>query len=63
VPSTIGMTEAQGEAAARAARLNWTIRFTTIASGTPGIYDQEPAAGTVVDVGAPFVMFAHRVRN
>ena len=63
VPSTIGMTEAQGEAAARAAHLNWTIRFTTVASGTPGIYDQEPAAGTVVDAGAPFVMFAHRVRN
>lgn len=63
VPNTVGMTEARAEEAAKAAHLNWTIRFTTVASGTPGIYDQEPAAGTIVKVGSPFVMYAHRLRD
>ena len=63
VPNTIGMSEAQGEAAAKQAHLDWTIKFDTVTSGAAGIYDQEPAAGTPVDVGSRFVMYAHRVRN
>ncbi len=63
VPNTIGMTEAAAEKAARAAHLNWKLTFDTVTSGTPGIYDQEPAAGTIVDVGSRFVMYAHRVRS
>ena len=63
VPNTIGMTEAQAEAAARQAQLDWTMKFDTVTSGAAGIYDQEPAAGTPVDVGSRFVMYAHRLRN
>lgn len=63
VPNTIGMTEAEAEDAAKQAHLDWTIKFDTITTGTPGIYDQEPAAGTPVDVGSRFVMYAHRVAN
>ncbi|MEO8245984.1 MAG: serine/threonine-protein kinase [Chloroflexota bacterium] len=60
VPNTIGMSEAEAEAAARAAGLRWRIEWTKRAGETPGIYDQEPAAGTPVDAGSRFIMYAWR---
>jgi serine/threonine protein kinase len=60
VPDTIGMSEADAEAAARAAGLNWRIEWQVDSRQRAGIYDQEPAAGTVVQAGARFVMYAYR---
>ena len=57
------LATAQAEAAARQAQLDWTMKFDTVTSGAAGVYDQEPAAGTPVDVGSRFVMYAHRLRN
>jgi serine/threonine-protein kinase len=60
VPDTIGMSEAEAEAAARAAGLRWRIEWREQAGETPGIYDQEPPAGTPVDAGSRFIMYAWR---
>jgi beta-lactam-binding protein with PASTA domain len=60
VPNTIGMSEAEAEAAARAAGLRWRIEWTERAGVTPGIYDQEPPPGMVVDAGSRFIMYAWR---
>ena len=60
VPDTIGMSEAEAEAAARAAGLRWRIEWVENGDEEPGIHDQEPAAGEIVQVGSPFVMFAWR---
>jgi serine/threonine-protein kinase len=60
VPNTVGLTEAEGEAQARRAGLNWTIRWQQTNAHRPGIYDQEPAAGEVVSSGSRFTMFAYR---
>lgn len=60
VPDTIGMSEQQAEAAARASGLRWEIRWQEAAGQTPGIYDQEPEAGSVVDRGSRFTMYAYR---
>ncbi|HSM38010.1 MAG TPA: PASTA domain-containing protein, partial [Candidatus Limnocylindrales bacterium] len=62
VPSTIGLSEADAEAAAREAGLNWRIEWRIVAGQQPGIYDQEPAAGQVVEAGSRFVMYAYRNR-
>jgi beta-lactam-binding protein with PASTA domain len=62
VPNTIGLSEAEAEAAARAAGLNWRIEWRVVAGETPGVYDQEPAAGTPVQPGSRFVMYAYRSR-
>jgi serine/threonine-protein kinase len=62
VPDTIGMSEAEAEAAARAAGLTWRLEWKVDASRPPGVYDQEPPAGRVVDDGARFVMYAYRTR-
>jgi len=62
VPETIGLSEAQAEAAARAAGLNWRIEWRIVPGQDPGIYDQEPAAGTLVEAGSRFVMYAYRSR-
>jgi serine/threonine-protein kinase len=61
IPDTIGMSEKDAEAAARQAGLHWEIRWREVAGETPGIYDQQPAAGTVVDAGAQFTMYAYRL--
>lgn len=60
VPDTIGMSEADAEAAARQAGLNWRIEWQVDAAQEPGIYDQEPPGGRVVEAGARFVMYAYR---
>ena len=60
VPDTIGMSEADAEAAARQSGLRWEIRWQVVPGTTPGIYDQEPAPGTVVGRGDRFTMYAHR---
>jgi hypothetical protein len=60
VPDTIGMSEQQAEAAARASGLRWEIRWQETPGQTPGIYDQEPEAGRVVDSGSRFTMYAYR---
>jgi serine/threonine protein kinase len=60
VPNTIGMSEAQAEATARQAGLNWRIEWRVDPAQPPGIYDQEPAPGMVVEAGSRFVMFAYR---
>ncbi len=60
VPDTIGLTEAQAEAVARASLLRWTIQWRESADHAPGIYDQEPAAGELVDNGSRFTMYAYR---
>lgn len=62
IPATIGMSEAEAETAARAAGLNWRIEWRIVPGQSPGIYDQEPAAGTVVEAGSRFVMYAYRTR-
>ncbi|HEX5397207.1 MAG TPA: protein kinase [Candidatus Limnocylindria bacterium] len=60
VPDTIGLSETDAEAKARAAGLNWTIRWKESATHEPGIYDQEPQPGEVVKTGDRFTMFAYR---
>lgn len=60
VPNTIGLSEAQGEAAARRAGLSWTIRWQKTNEHAPGIYDQVPPANDVVDRGSRFTMYAYR---
>lgn len=60
VPDTIGMSEAAAEAAARASGLNWRLMWQVNAEQSPGVYDQEPAAGEVVQAGSRFVMYAWR---
>jgi eukaryotic-like serine/threonine-protein kinase len=60
VPDTVGLSEADAEAKARAARLNWTIRWKKSDAHPPGVYDQEPAAGQAVKSGSRFTMFAYR---
>jgi beta-lactam-binding protein with PASTA domain len=62
VPNTVGMSEAEAEAAARAAGLAWRIEWRVVPGQTPGIYAQDPAPGTVVREGSPFVMQAYRSR-
>jgi hypothetical protein len=62
VPNTIGMSEAEAEAAARAVGLAWRIEWRVVPGQTPGIYAQDPAPGTVVREGSPFVMQAYRSR-
>jgi hypothetical protein len=61
VPDTIGMSEQEAEAAARALGLRWEIRWQQAPGQTPGIYDQEPEAGRVVDRGSRFTMYAYRL--
>lgn len=60
VPNTIGMSEADAEAAARASGLNWRLQWAENAEQSPGVYDQEPAPGEVVQAGSRFVMYAWR---
>lgn len=60
VPDTVGMSEAEAEAAAQAAGLNWRLMWAESADEEPGVYDQEPAPGRIVDAGSRFVMYAWR---
>lgn len=60
VPDTIGLSEADAEAKARAAGLDWTIRWKKTKEHESGVYDQEPAPGAVVRAGSRFTMFAYR---
>jgi eukaryotic-like serine/threonine-protein kinase len=62
VPDTIGLSEQQAEEAARSAGLAWRLEWQVDPSKPAGVYDQDPPAGTKVDEGAPFVMFAYRTR-
>jgi serine/threonine-protein kinase len=62
VPNTMGMSEATAERTARKSGLTWTLEWHVDPSKQPGVYDQEPAAGTVVDDGARFVMYAYRTQ-
>jgi PASTA domain len=60
VPNTIGMSEAEAQAAAEDAGLAWRIEWRVVPGQRPGIYEQDPAPGEVVERGSPFVMFAYR---
>ena len=60
VPDTIGLSEADAEAKARVAGLNWTIRWKKTKEHPSGVYDQEPAPEAVVKAGSRFTMFAYR---
>jgi serine/threonine-protein kinase len=62
VPNTIGMSETEAEAAAKEAGLTWRLEWQVDPTKQPGVYDQEPAAGTQVENGARFVMYAYRTR-
>jgi serine/threonine protein kinase len=62
VPDTIGMSEADAERAARGAGLAWRLEWRVDPSRPAGVYDQDPPAGTMVEDGAPFVMYAYRTR-
>lgn len=63
VPNTVGRPTAEAIQMARAARLNWTIRCNQDASKPAGIVDQEPAAGTPVDIGSRFTMYSARIKD
>lgn len=60
VPDTIGMSEAEAEATAQAAGLNWRLQWAESADEEPGVYDQEPPPGEIVEAGSRFVMYAWR---
>lgn len=62
VPDTIGLSESEAQAAAQQAGLAWRLEWRVVPGRTPGVYRQEPAPGTVVERGAPFVMYAYRSR-
>jgi len=62
VPDTIGLSEADAERAARTAGLDWRLNWRVDPSKQAGVYDQDPPAGTLVEDGAPFVMYAYRTR-
>ena len=62
VPDTIGMSEAEGQAAAQAAGLAWRIEWRIVSGRRPGIYAQDPEPGSVVREGSAFVMQAYRDR-
>lgn len=62
VPNTIGMTEAEAQAAAEAAGLAWRIEWRRVPGRPPGIYRQDPEPGALVAPGSPFVMQAYRQR-
>lgn len=62
VPDTIGMSEAEAEQAARASGLTWRLEWRVDPSKPAGVYDQQPAAGTMVADGARFVMYAYRTQ-
>jgi hypothetical protein len=62
VPNTIGMSEAVAERTARESGLRWRLEWQVDPSKQPGVYDQEPGAGTLVDDGARFVMYAYRTQ-
>ena len=62
VPDTVGMSEAEAERAAGESGLAWRLEWRVDASKPAGVYDQDPAAGTVVDDGASFVMYAYRTK-
>ncbi len=61
VPNAIGLSEAEAEALASESGLRWTIRWREVPDASPGIYDQEPPAGSVVERGSRFTMYAYRV--
>jgi hypothetical protein len=60
VPDTIGMSEPEAEAAAQEAGLAWRLEWRVAAGETPGVYDQQPAPGEIVERGSRFVMYAYR---
>lgn len=60
VPNTIGLSEAEAQAVAQEAGLAWRIEWRVVPGQEPGVYDQQPEPGTVVERGARFVMFAYR---
>ena len=62
VPNTIGMSEADAQAAAQAAELAWRIEWRVVPGREPGIHAQDPEPGAVVRDGSPFVMQAYRDR-
>jgi eukaryotic-like serine/threonine-protein kinase len=62
VPNTIGMTEAEGQAAAQQAGLAWRLEWRVVPGQDPGIYDQDPEPGSVVREGSDFLMLAYRSR-
>lgn len=63
VPNTVGRPTAEAIQMARAARLNWTIRCNQDVSKPAGIVDQEPTAGTPVDIGSRFTMYSARIKD
>jgi serine/threonine-protein kinase len=60
VPDAFGMSEDQAEQAARGSGLRWQIRWQEVAGKEPGIYDQQPKGGAVVDRGSQLTMYAYR---
>jgi hypothetical protein len=62
VPNTVGMSEAEAQAAAQEAGLAWRIEWRIVPGREPGIYAQDPEAGEVVREGSAFVMQAYRDR-
>lgn len=62
VPDTIGMSEAQAQAAAESVGLAWRIEWRRVPGRPPGIYRQDPEPGALVPEGSPFVMQAYRQR-
>jgi hypothetical protein len=62
VPDTVGMSEAEAQAAAQAVGLAWRIEWRIVPGQDPRIYRQDPKPGTLVRAGSPFVMQAYRQR-
>ncbi|HET8777107.1 MAG TPA: serine/threonine-protein kinase [Candidatus Limnocylindria bacterium] len=63
VPNLIGMPTADAVAAARAARLDWTVHCAENAEQPEGIIDQEPPAGAQVARGSPFNLYSARISD
>lgn len=63
VPNVVGMSTKDAIAAAREARLDWTVYCDQDPSQKAGIVDQEPPAGREVPPGSTFSLYSARVKD
>ena len=63
VPNVVGMSTEDAIAAAREARLDWTVYCDQDPKRPAGIIDQEPPAGREVPPGSAFSLYSARVKD